>query len=301
MLELVSRIIPLIICVYRYWKHKWNVSNAAHTTLAPSLVGSGSYAAIEVEYRRGFKETIDAGFPATQLDIVAALASLPKLAAQHQLPLDFTKVVLLGHSAGGQLALLAADHAAKAGAATVEAKNASKEVVFSPVEEVVVPRLVVAISPVTDMLEAFQRKLSDEGDAAQLYMRGTTPDDSRITLREWQAASPAHSCLPLRVPTLLVSGPGDKDVPMDLVRRFHDDAVAAAASAVKTEASDGTSTESMDEGATAKALPAGAITASYVHFMECSPDADHYVPMDAGSAEWTRIRAFIDAEVAKWQ
>lgn len=255
------------------------MSNAAHTTLAPSLVGSGAYAAIEVEYRRGFKETLDAGFPATQLDIVAALASLPKLAAQHQWPLDFTKVVLLGHSAGGQLALLAADHAAKAGAATIDAKSANKEVVFSHVEEVVVPRLVVAISPVTDLLEAFRRKLSDDGDAAQLYMRGTTPDDSRIALREWQAASPAHSCLPLRVPTLLVSGPGDKDVPMDLVKQFHDGAVAAAA---------------------ANAASTGAVGSGDVHFMECSPEADHYVPMDAESAEWTRIRAFIDAEVAKW-
>ena len=160
----------------RFWKHKWNVSNAAHATLAPSLVAGGAFAAVEVEYRRGFDETRNAGFPATQNDVAAALACLPQIASAHRWPLDFEKLVLLGHSAGGHLALLAADAAAKrrwprqlhaapekdAAAPAEEAAALRLQQRRGAAAAVVVPRLVVAVAPVADLVAAFHRKLSDE-------------------------------------------------------------------------------------------------------------------------------------------
>lgn len=297
--------LPVVVIVHGgFWKHKWDVNNAAHTTLAPSLVVGGAYAAVEVEYRRGFEETPNAGFPATQDDVAAALACLPQLAMAHHWPLDFEKLVLLGHSAGGQLALLAADHAAKRRAAALEAvalppPGEPEDAAAAPAEEpavllleprvvVVVPRLVVVVAPVADLVAAFHRKLSDEGDAAVRYMRGSTPADEGAW-EQWRTASPAHCCLPLRVPTLLVSGLGDRDVPMDLVVRFYDQAVAAAHAANTGAANAITSEQAL------------AAAVGEVHFLECSAGADHYAPVDARSADWARIRAFVDAEVAKWQ
>jgi hypothetical protein len=177
----------------------------------------------------------------------------------------------------------------------------------------VVPRLVVAVAPVADLVAAFHRKLSDESDAAARYMRGSSaPDENNPqTWPQWQAASPAHCCLPLRVPTLLVSGAGDDDVPMDLVVRFYDQAVAAArATANPNEGAlaSASAPSTNTAAANASAGPANATerpcvfaAASEVHFLECSPSADHYGPVDAESADWARIRAFIDAEVTKWQ
>lgn len=50
-----------------------------------------------------------------------------------------------------------------------------------------------------------------------------------FTLLLHRRASP-HFLLPLQVDTLLVSGDVDEDVPCDLVKAFHDSAVAARAS-----------------------------------------------------------------------
>lgn len=89
-----------------YWKNKYGVDNAAMSTL-PGALTSKSYAVVEVEYRR--RDHDGGGWPGTCDDMVAALSFIQ---SQRQAPgwnrLDLTRLVLLGHSAGGHGALVAA-------------------------------------------------------------------------------------------------------------------------------------------------------------------------------------------------
>merc|ERR1719181_2510643 len=100
-------------------------------------------------------------------------------------PLDLSRVVILGHSAGGQLALAASARAAAL-----------------PDQDAVRPCLCISVASVPDMLPGYDAKLSDEGDAIEQYMG--FPPDSESRRQSYLEAS-ISSRLPLLVPTLLVS------------------------------------------------------------------------------------------------
>ncbi|MGZ4177689.1 MAG: alpha/beta hydrolase family protein [Solirubrobacteraceae bacterium] len=101
-------------------------------------------------------------------------------------------VAVIGHSAGGHLALWSAhDH---------------------PVS------LAVSLAGVCDLEDAVTLGL---GNGAVLEFLGAHPDGDL-----YAAASPIAR-LPLRVPTLLIHGNADEDVPFSQSRRFHAAAVAS--------------------------------------------------------------------------
>ena len=111
-------LLPVVLILHGgFWKNKWTIDNAGHTSLAPSLLepvadgsfATGAYAAIEVEYRR--RDHPGGGYPGTQEDVISALAFLRTLA--EGLSLDLERIVIVGHSAGGMLALWVAEEAAR--------------------------------------------------------------------------------------------------------------------------------------------------------------------------------------------
>jgi acetyl esterase/lipase len=170
-----------------FWKNKYNVDNAALDKM-PAALQTHGYIAVEIEYRRRDHE--GGGWPGTNDDVSAALRVMPAAVRATGLTPDLSKVILIGHSAGGTLAMWSADAAAK-----------------DPTSEYV-PALVIAVAPITDLVAGFEARLSDEGDAVPLYMKGTPselPD-------AYAAASPIEQ-LPLKVPTIVVSGAKDTDVP----------------------------------------------------------------------------------------
>ena len=304
--------LPVVLIIHGgFWKDKYNIDNAAHTTLAPSLAGSGKYVAIEMEYRR----RDEAGYPGTLDDAAACLAHLPLLVSDHNLPLDLDRLCLVGHSAGGQLALWLADHASRAQrgipspAAAVLGADACAGAAFTRTP---VPRFAVGVAPVSDMVAAYTRHLSDEGDAAELFMKcqpgGHDGQDSKAgggtgeakdkrgaepgveakgaNLARYHDASPMHR-LPLTVPTIVVSGGKDTDVPTDMVAEY-----AAKATAANQAAYDVAAAAAAAAPRDAKpAPPAPPIVVEHLYFAE----ADHYVLMDAASEAWRAVRAKIDA------
>jgi acetyl esterase/lipase len=147
--------------------------------LARDLARRG-WAAWNVEYRR-VGELSGGGHPVTFEDVAAAIDALADLGA----PLDLARVVAIGHSAGGHLALLAAGRAA--------------------------PRVplagAVAQAGVTD-LSAADRLGLGEGAAAE-YMAGHAADRPD----RYAEASPIER-VPLGVPQLLVHGDADERVPV---------------------------------------------------------------------------------------
>lgn len=172
--------------------------------LADALTSAG-VATWNVEYRR--YDHPGGGWPGTFSDVAAAADYVRILGKSH--PLDLARVVTVGHSAGGQLALWLA--APPASAQRLPAQNAPlrRE---SPIKV----HGVVALGPITDMAEYQTRQLKSCGNAAIESVLGglpaTVPDRVRMV-------SPIE-LLPLRVPTALVAGELDGIAPISSLNAY---------------------------------------------------------------------------------
>jgi acetyl esterase/lipase len=170
-----------------FWRSIWSLD--LMDALAMDLLGRG-FATWNVEYRRPDRHD----WQATVDDVAAAIGVLPKLAADT--PLDIDRTILIGHSAGAQLAFQAAN--------------------------IVASRIVLAVSlaGVLDLVEADRRGLSSGATAAALG--GGADDIPQV----YEAASPLAQ-LPMGVPQLIVVGDGDSLDFVDMSRRYAEAAAAA--------------------------------------------------------------------------
>jgi acetyl esterase/lipase len=163
---------PVVVFVHGgYWQAIYNLTHAGH--LCGDLAAHG-IATWNVEYRRVGDP--GGGWPAPLEDVCRALDHLTALESEYAL--DLSRTLLMGHSAGGQLALLAAPRSG-------------------------VPlRAVVSLAGVVD-LHATHRQGDDGGLIARLL--GGGPEDAP---RRWRDASPS-SHLPLGFRYVLACGTED--------------------------------------------------------------------------------------------
>jgi acetyl esterase/lipase len=186
--------LPVIVVVHGgYWRSTYGLELGR--PLAKDLVGHG-VAVWNIEYRR----TGDGGgWPATFEDAAAAMDALADTAdPEHRL--DLTKVVVVGHSAGGQLAAwLAGRHKLPAG--SVGAAPRVRPVGY------------VSQAGVVDLVRAYEQSL---GSGAVELLVGGSP----TTFPERYAVGSPYALLPLGVPGTLVHGLDDETVPIDQSDRF---------------------------------------------------------------------------------
>lgn len=198
---------PVAVLVHGgYWRSRWQAD--LMEPMAADLTGRG-LATWNVEYRRPDRH----GWDATTADVATALRELATVAAPGpaDAPLDLDRVVVLGHSAGGQLVTrLAADVAADAAA---------------PVR----PALTVSLAGVLDLLEGHRRWL---GDGAVSQALGGTPDDVPDVYR----ASSPRARLPIGLPLAVVCGTEDDPDLVAISRAFAEAARAAGDDVVVVEA-----------------------------------------------------------------
>jgi acetyl esterase/lipase len=168
-----------------FWRDRWD--RTLMTPLAHDLVSRG-LAAWNVEYRRAGQE--GGGWPGTLADVGAALE---RLAAAPEV--DPSRIVAVGHSAGGQLALWAA-------AQRTQLRLAG----------------VVALAALCDLERA--REL--DAAAVEAFLGG--PPE---TVPERYAEASPRSLLPLGVPQVLVHGALDEIVPARLSEEYAEAARAA--------------------------------------------------------------------------
>lgn len=182
---------PVVLLIHGgFWRVGWD--RTLMTPLARDLAARG-IAAWNVEYRRVGQE--GGGWPGTLEDAAAAADALAGLDG-----VDAARVVAVGHSAGGHLALwLAARHRLAAGQPGAGPR--------------VRPCGAVAQAAVSDLARAAGGGL---GDGACEALLGGTPED---VPERYAAASPA-ALLPLGVPVLLVHGDLDDDVPPEQSQAF---------------------------------------------------------------------------------
>lgn len=183
-----ERLAPLAILIHGgYWRARYGLGYFGH--LAAALVADG-FAVANLEYRRVGED--GGGWPGTFDDVRAGVAFARALHRDH--PVDSGRAVLVGHSAGGHLALWAvADLDPTASGRTGLA--------------------VVALAPVADLHEAWVRRLSDNAVAGLL---GGGPEDHP---ERYADACPSRR-LPFGVPVRVVHGTADSSVPFDLGEAF---------------------------------------------------------------------------------
>lgn len=168
---------PVVVLIHGgFWRLPWD--RALMQPLAQDLVGRG-YIAVNVEYRK--LGEAGGGWPGTCEDVVAALRATAG-------ELDVSRLALVGHSAGGHLAVWAAKHAP------------------NPVS------LVVSQAGVADLRAAALAELDGSADrlpAAVEFMGGLP-----VEVPDYALASPIE-LLPLgpSVHQLVVHGDADDRVP----------------------------------------------------------------------------------------
>lgn len=178
-----------------FWRERW-----VRDTIEPLAIDLArrGFATLNVEYRRvrqGFQ-----GWRETAGDVAAAIDHL----AVSGPGLDLSRVVLIGHSAGAQLAAWAIK---RRGLATAS----------WPVH----PRAVVLLAGMVDLRETARRGLGDTGNPTVAFI-GATADQRRD---EYECASPLTN-LPLGVAQIVVQGLRDSPDLVDMARAYAETAAA---------------------------------------------------------------------------
>jgi acetyl esterase/lipase len=203
---------PVVVLVHGgYWRVGF--TRTAMDDLASDLARVG-FAAWNLDYRR-FGE-LGGGWPGTVEDVAAGIDHLAEIAPAKDLDLD--RVAVIGHSAGGQLAIWACAR----GKASATSPGAAP---------VVHPKGVVSLAGVVDLVRS--AKSTEPGGGVELRRAiedflAATPEQSPTRYAE---ASPM-ALLPIGVPQLILHGSSDDRVPVEQSRDY---AAAATASGDPTE------------------------------------------------------------------
>ena len=196
-----------------FWRARYDLSLGQ--PLAADLAAPG-YAAWNLEYRRALA---GGGWPGTFEDVAAGIDLLATL------PVDASRVVAVGHSAGGHLAAWAAGRAQLApGAPGAPVAGGAGGRAFVAVTGVVSQAGVLALA------DCARERV---GGTAALDLMGGGPGELP---REYRLADPI-AAVPIAAPVLCLHSRGDENVPYSYSERYVAAATAAGGTARLTELS----------------------------------------------------------------
>lgn len=186
---------PVIVLIHGgFWRAEYDLG--LMDPMAIDLTNRG-FATVNLEYRRTGE--VGGGWPGTFLDIAIALNHLGTVANEE--PLDLQHVTLLGHSAGGHLALWAA------GRHQASPRSPLSGTIHLPIERV------ISLAGVTDLRAMWQVL---HGAAPVTDFIGGRPEDHP---ERYDDASPI-TLLPSGVPQVLIHGTEDNRVPIEQSRQY---------------------------------------------------------------------------------
>lgn len=194
---------PLLVFIHGgYWRARYNLEHAGFLCQALAQAGIAVW---NIEYRR--LGNPGGGYPGTFQDVARALLYVRQLAQDFPLAVP-QRVAVMGHSAGGQLALWAA------GAHRLPVDHPLHTAHAAPL------RAVLCVGGVTDLRRAWELGLSDQVVAELL---GGGPDE---VPERYLATSPIER-LPLDMRQIILHGTEEEVVPVEFANRYVEAARAA--------------------------------------------------------------------------
>ncbi len=191
---------PVAVLIHGgFWRDRWTRDTMIGTAIDLTQRG---WATWNLEYHR---VGTGGGWPTTLEDVAAAIDHLDAIADEHAL--DLSRVVTIGHSAGGHLALWSA------------ARPKLSPNIPETTPQVTVTAA-VGLAPVSDLDMGYRQGIGD--GAVEGFLRRTPSDGPD----RYAAASPT-SLLPLGVPQLVVHGTEDQAVPVEMSRSYANAAARA--------------------------------------------------------------------------
>ncbi|WP_028530726.1 alpha/beta hydrolase family protein [Paenibacillus sp. HW567] len=197
--DLLGRSCPVVVTIHGgFWKSEYGLEEL--DPLDEDLTRRG-YATWNIEYRRAGED--GGGWSGTFDDVIDAVNQLSQL--EERFHLDLSRVVILGHSAGGHLALWLASRINK-----VQTDELG--------DPLIVPiKGVISLAGISDLREMWKIH-ADKGicSPVALFIGGTpqeVPD-------RYCSASPVE-LLPLGVEQILIHGELDRHVPIELSSEYH--------------------------------------------------------------------------------
>ncbi len=193
---------PVVMVIHGgFWRARYDLEHIGHLCYALTAKGVATWS---VEYRRIGNE--GGGWPGTFQDVGAAADHLRELAPEHNL--DLGRVVVIGHSAGGHLALwVAGRHRILEG-----------NPLYMP--DPLPVKAAVSLAGVADLDMSWEMNLSN-GVTEELM--GGSPEEMP---ERYSLASP-RELLPLGVPQSLIHGTRDENVPYEISKKYHAAVLAA--------------------------------------------------------------------------
>jgi acetyl esterase/lipase len=197
-------LLPLVVFYHGgWWKSKYDLGYAGYLCAALKKEGIASWS---VEYRRVGQT--GGGWPATFQDAAAGCDFAASLAKSY--PLDLSRVIAMGHSAGGHLAFWVAGRHH-----------------IDPHSEIYQPRPQVPLHGIVSLAGAVDLRLTIDlsgyftfaHDKQEVYaLMGGSPLD----LPDRYKAGNPGDLLPFNVPQLLLQGTADDQIPAALPPRWAD-------------------------------------------------------------------------------
>jgi acetyl esterase/lipase len=175
---------PVVVNIHGgFWRARYDLAHAGHLCAALAKAG---FATWNLEYRRVGNP--GGGWPGSFEDVTHGFQFLHQIAVKHSLGLK--RVIVMGHSAGGQLALVLAAHQPSL-------------------------RGAISLAGAVDMRRVHELKLSN--DAAGEFLGGPP----ELVGDHYREADPMELPMP-KMPQRLIHGINDDIVPVDISRRYCD-------------------------------------------------------------------------------
>lgn len=188
---------PVIIIIHGgFWRSRYTLQ--LMDDMAEDLCHRG-YVTWNIEYRRVGQS--GGGWPGTVRDVADAIDYLAVIA--REIPIELHRAAVIGHSAGGHLALWQAVRGRFAEQHPELGFNAPK----------VLPQAIISLAGVTDLPHMHAAGPADQPVAA--FLHGLPEERPDV----YQLASPVK-WVPLGVPQLLVHGTEDTNVPYEQSMRM---------------------------------------------------------------------------------
>lgn len=190
----VSKKCPVVVTIHGgFWKSKYGLEEIS--PLDEDLTKRG-YATWNIEYRRVGEP--GGGWKGTFHDAVDSTNFLSQL--EKNFPVDLSRVVIIGHSAGGHLALWLASRVNKLN------PDESRNSLNIPIKGV------ISLAGVSDLERMWEIDVRKGIDSPVANLIGGTPKELPDRYR---FASPIER-LPMNIPQILFHGDSDSDVPVEL-------------------------------------------------------------------------------------